>query len=312
MSHAYSTCFLLSSITAPPANPTFTLIADSGASAHFVTVSAPILNKIATTHPLAIQTPNGTLMHSTHEATLNIPGLPESATKAHIVPALSTHSLLSLGTLCDAGCLISFDKERVLVHYQEELILSGARCPTTGLWQMELPAPLPQSALTTIGDPKLPELLKFYHASLGSPSLRTLEAALSKGLLPHFPGLTASNLPQHPPASIAMHKGHMKALRQGIRSTKTPATTTNVDAVNDTDLFFPLQEGTVATRHHCYASFFQPTGQIYTDQTGKVFNPSLNGNQYIMVLYDYDRMLLYHSYEGEKVLQPIAPSRYGL
>eukprot|EP00543_Licmophora_paradoxa_P007200 CAMPEP_0202442320 /NCGR_PEP_ID=MMETSP1360-20130828/1777_1 /ASSEMBLY_ACC=CAM_ASM_000848 /TAXON_ID=515479 /ORGANISM="Licmophora paradoxa, Strain CCMP2313" /LENGTH=61 /DNA_ID=CAMNT_0049057657 /DNA_START=43 /DNA_END=225 /DNA_ORIENTATION=+ len=32
----------------------------------------------------------------------------------------------------------------------------------------------------------------------------------------------------------------------------------------------------------------EPTGQIYTDQTGKFITPSSNGNQYLMILYDYD------------------------
>ena len=32
----------------------------------------------------------------------------------------------------------------------------------------------------------------------------------------------------------------------------------------------------------------QPTGQIYTDQTGKFVQPSSNGNNYLLILYDYD------------------------
>jgi hypothetical protein len=32
----------------------------------------------------------------------------------------------------------------------------------------------------------------------------------------------------------------------------------------------------------------EPTGQIYTDQTGRFVAPSSNGNQYLMVLYDFD------------------------
>ena len=32
----------------------------------------------------------------------------------------------------------------------------------------------------------------------------------------------------------------------------------------------------------------EPTGQIYTDQTGRFITPSSNGNNYLLVLYDYD------------------------
>jgi hypothetical protein len=33
----------------------------------------------------------------------------------------------------------------------------------------------------------------------------------------------------------------------------------------------------------------EPTGQIYTDQTGKFVAPSSNGNNYQLICYDYDR-----------------------
>ncbi|CAJ1938144.1 unnamed protein product [Cylindrotheca closterium] len=43
-----------------------------------------------------------------------------------------------------------------------------------------------------------------------------------------------------------------------------------------------------ARTHQCYATFFAATGQVYTDQTGKFVSPSSTGNNYIMILYDYD------------------------
>ncbi|MCK7513582.1 MAG: hypothetical protein MZV70_62545 [Desulfobacterales bacterium] len=32
----------------------------------------------------------------------------------------------------------------------------------------------------------------------------------------------------------------------------------------------------------------EPTGQVYTDQTGRFITPSSNGNNYLLILYDYD------------------------
>jgi hypothetical protein len=32
----------------------------------------------------------------------------------------------------------------------------------------------------------------------------------------------------------------------------------------------------------------EPTGQICSDQTGKFITPSSNGNNYLMIVYDYD------------------------
>jgi hypothetical protein len=31
-----------------------------------------------------------------------------------------------------------------------------------------------------------------------------------------------------------------------------------------------------------------PTGQVYTNQTGRFITPSSNGNNYLLILYDYD------------------------
>ena len=36
----------------------------------------------------------------------------------------------------------------------------------------------------------------------------------------------------------------------------------------------------------------EPTGQIYTDQTGKFVQQSSNGNNYLFILYDYDSNLI--------------------
>jgi hypothetical protein len=41
-------------------------IADSGATSHFLTIDAPIINCKVTNTPLAITTANGELMYSTH------------------------------------------------------------------------------------------------------------------------------------------------------------------------------------------------------------------------------------------------------
>jgi hypothetical protein len=47
-------------------------------------------------------------------------------------------------------------------------------------------------------------------------------------------------------------------------------------------------EGLTTNTNMCFASIIAPTGQIYTDQTGKFILPSSTGNNYIMILCDYD------------------------
>jgi hypothetical protein len=84
----------------------YTSIADSGATAHFLTVNALVTNKKIAVVLLAIYNPNGAVMYSTHTAEINVPHLPRSTRVCHIVPGLRSYSLISIGQLCDAGCAV--------------------------------------------------------------------------------------------------------------------------------------------------------------------------------------------------------------
>ncbi len=64
------------------------------------------------------------------------------------------------------------------------------------------------------------------------------------------------------------------------------ATTNDLNSINNNAFPTALQDG--AHIHYCYAAMLEPTGQIYLDQTGKFVAPSSTGNNYILILYDYD------------------------
>jgi hypothetical protein len=243
---------------------------------------------------------NGAAMRSSHFAELIIPGLPPSARIVHVVPALTTKSLLSIGQLCDAGCSATFDATTATITYDNEIVLVGTRTDATKLWHLELPS-TEHSANAAIGTATPAELEAFGHAALFSPALSTLEKALNNGFITNFPGLTPATLKKHPPHSIAMVKGHLDQTRKNVRSTK-PAqqgsnqtdspTLNNAELVLDdtTDDPFPpgLNNTTNDDNHCCYADICQPTGQIYSNLTGKFIEPSSNGNNYILIIYDYD------------------------
>jgi len=40
--------------------------------------------------------------------------------------------------------------------------------------------------------------------------------------------------------------------------------------------------------HACYTAMLEPTGQTYLDLTGRFVAPSSTGNNYILIVYDYD------------------------
>jgi hypothetical protein len=85
-------------------------ILDSGATSHFLTTNAPATNICSTAIPLVARLPNGNKVQSTHTCTLDLPDLPIAARHAHIIPGLALHSLLSVVTMCNAGCKVTFTK----------------------------------------------------------------------------------------------------------------------------------------------------------------------------------------------------------
>ena len=249
-------------------------------------------------------------MFSTHTAELDLPQLPLAARQGHIVPDLSCRPLLSMGQLCDAGCNVSFDTHSVIVTFRGQTVLTGIRKSDTRLWEIALPtaptcsqnapnAVLPETALAIQPSTASPAtIVAFAHAALFSPALSTLETALRRNLLPGIAGLTLQGLQRHPPVdSVPMIKGHLDQTRQHQRSTKRvpappmcPSANLSPLSLSDdpTADTFPAAPKDGARTHFCYAAVHQATGQIYTDQTGRFVTPSSSGNNYILVLYDYD------------------------
>lgn len=247
-------------------------------------------------------------MYSTHEAKLDLPNLPPSARRVHIVPALTTSSLLSMGQLCDAGCTVTFDATSVTVQLANKTIMDGIRTSENGLWQLSLIQPSLTPSIPVLGPPPPPyahqsyaavqsatpsELVAFAHATLFSPTLSTLQQALDRGFLPNFMGQTAKALKKYPPQSVAMIKGHLDQARKNQRSTKpgdvhlTPTLVPEPTSLEDEA--FPTSEPDNARTHQCYAAVFEPAaGQIHSDQTGKFVVASSIGNNYVLVVYDYD------------------------
>ena len=135
-------------------------------------------------------------MHSTFEAELNLPLLPLAARTGHIVPALATFPLISMGQLCDAGCTVDFTATDVTVRHNDIIILRGQRNTSTRLWHLALAPPTVDDfyASAAIGSATPADLVAFSHAALFSPALSTLDQALQKNYLSSLPGLTCALL----------------------------------------------------------------------------------------------------------------------
>ena len=263
------------------------LIADTGSTGTYVSVRCRVLNKRPTSNPISISNPNGQIMTSTHEGELDLPTLRFEARRAHIVPALQHCSLLSVGSLCDAGYTVEFNKQTMRVLDDDGCVLTGTRHTPTGMWHVPADpsndsiSHAPHAQANKLGGTTIAESVTYAHASLYSPALSTLEFALDNNFLTNFPGLTVDTLRRHAPKSIPMDKGHMDQIRQNVRSTKPPRPKPEPDTDTNPS---PI---TIKT-HDCYVAIYEPQGQIYSDQTGRFVVSSSSGNNYIMVLYDYD------------------------
>lgn len=166
------------------------------------------------------------MMCSTHKSEIVIPNLPVPACTVHIVPASQSqsHSLLSIGQVCDAGCVVDFNANNACIRHNDIVVLQGHHMPTTQLWHADVPdapldsanaaelvapvaqanavvpiAPIAQANAVVVRSATATELVSFAHASLLSPSLSTLANALNKGCLPNFPGLSSRTLRDYPP-----------------------------------------------------------------------------------------------------------------
>ncbi len=194
------------------------------------------------THPLYIANPNGSVMQSTHTAELPLPTIPLEARRTHVVPDLASASLFSIGQLCDSGCTVTFTQKDFEAKHNDKVVLTGHRAPDQ-LWHLDpqpfaaqrnhqahhllsaAPAPPAHNIINaqsnaSIATASPAEQVAFAHASLFSPPLSTLEAALQHGFLTNFPGLTIATLRKYPPKTIATAKGHLDQVRKNAQSTK--------------------------------------------------------------------------------------------
>ena len=300
-----SLAFLTSESKPRTAEP-IVLAADTGTTGHFVqqqqylSYDGPLFNVRRATTPISVTLPDNSTMENTHEATLRLPGVSPSASRAYVFKDMAS-SLLSIGQLCDDGCIATFDREKVVIAKDNAVILQGKRDPSTKLWMVDLDcsptmSPLPgpnviqYAANAAIAQETVPERIAFLHWCAGSPQLSTWCKAIDAGFFRSWPGLTSKLVRKHMPQSIPMIKGHLDQQRKNIKSTKPKRSMAK-------PRFLPGEDETEQDLHpaqhehrtnYIYADCHDITGQIFSDQPGRFLVSSISGHQYIMIVYDYD------------------------
>jgi hypothetical protein len=160
-------------------------------------------------------------MGSSHTAELDIPELNAAASKAHVFPGMASHSLLSVGQLCDEGYRVTFKQAAVTICDSEKSqILSDPRDLNTGLWRINLkqtnhhiPDPIANNVyeLRNTG-----ALVHYLHKSLFSPTKSAMLQAVKDGHLITSTGLTEDAINKHLRLMSATAMGHMNQQRQNI------------------------------------------------------------------------------------------------
>jgi hypothetical protein len=196
----------------------------------------------------------------------------------------------------------------VTITLRDLVVLTGTISSAAGgLWTLDplptsnhlLPPNIPSTITgsvnamfhTTLTHNTIAARITFYHAILFSPVLSTWCAAIDAGHFTTWPGLTSADARKYPPQSMVMHQGHLDQVRMNSSSTqpRSPLPPVNPVPVHDTSPPEPptIGSGAIYTDRQC------TTGMIYTDPTGKFLTPSVSGNQYVLIVYEYDGNYIY-------------------
>jgi hypothetical protein len=171
-----------------------------------------------------VRLPNDATMESSHTTDLDIPGLNTDASKAHVFPGMTHHSLLSVGQLCEEGYKVTFQRDTVTIcNSKNSKLLSGPRDVTTGLWCINLkqttkhiPDPIANNVyeLHNTG-----ALVHYLHKAFFSPTKSAMLQAVKDGHLITWLGLTEYAINKHLKLTPVTAMGHMNQRLQNIRST---------------------------------------------------------------------------------------------
>jgi hypothetical protein len=261
-------------------------------------LNTPCTNYHATNNGIQALLPDSSRIQATHQGLLPIYSLPTSARKMHLFPQMR-EALLSVGTLCDHGYEARFTAHDVKIYDNNKVIINGSRDTKTRLWRIPLTnnsvlAPAHEVhhfASSAYHQPNQETLVRFLHASAGSPVPSTWISAIDNGHYATWPGLTSALVRKHLPKSEVTVKAHIQQQRKNLRSTKPKSSATTHTPDETTNEFSPTSDSPNIRTSHIYAAIETPndiTGLIASDLTGRFPKRSHRGHNYILVIYDYD------------------------
>ena len=280
----YKTSILKKSLTSiPPKQNSVILKADSGATKTYLRPQdqVAIINKQKTPNGPRVGIPNGMKMNTIAKGHLPLHHLlTNKACQANIIKGLNNASLLSIGQLCDDDCVAIFDKRFLNIYKGKHKIIRGVRNWNDGLWDVHLPTQEQRLNMIVRKDKTKIELAEYLHKCAFSPSLPTFQRAIRNGNLVTWPGINDINFEKYVQNLVPTAKGHLDQERSNLQSTKEN---------NPEEEDFKPTDGKEKTWENAAILYaFKPKEKTYSDQTGRFPHRSSRGNEYIMVMYDYD------------------------
>ena len=180
---------------------------------------------------------------------------------------------------------MTINKDAILRGWQEpsglwRVPLSNTAAPTKSEYVL-LTKEIEHAIHNVYKLPSTAEIIRYLHASAGFPTKTTWLKAIRAGNYVSWPGLTAKAVNKYFPESDETQQGHMRNVKQGIRSTKERKTETVIK--EGVELTQPLRK-----HNNVYVRIDDAKETIYTDQTGAFPVRSRNGNRYIMIMCEMD------------------------
>ena len=139
-----------------------TALIDSAATISLLTSHTTASKASAQEPSKTVIIPDGKNLATTDTVLLNLPELPDAARRAYRLPSIM-NNLLSVAELCDAGCTVLFENDKVSVKSKEnKIILTGWRDSRNNLWRVPLvdsqmkapPQPPSQAMKSNVDKPK--------------------------------------------------------------------------------------------------------------------------------------------------------------
>eukprot|EP00804_Cyclotella_cryptica_P009391 CCRYP_018074-RA/>CCRYP_018074-RA protein AED:0.17 eAED:0.15 QI:0/0/0/0.75/0/0/4/0/1210 len=314
-------------------------VSDTGATSTAGTLHDPFIHS-KTRSTKIFMLPTGTTTAATIQAQLLLNVRPPANT-VDIVPNLH-QTLLSGSKFSDANYTAVYDKHEVnfydsaTINITERAVLTGYRCPRTGLWRIPLrPITVNENTDTLILDSKcgLQSTQPRYHVPTPTHIREHLQASLQCNTdhilnVYELPSIEQSIRYLHAAAGFPTKSTWLAAIRKGNYRTWPLITVKNAHK------HFPQYEetqqghmrnqrqGTRSTKqalpqaeprtplpqlHDIFIRTYDTHSTLYTDQTGKFPHLSSQGNRYQMILYHVDSNSIWaeptkNKTEGELIL----------